>query len=273
MPELPEAETIARHLHERLAGGRVERVVHLRPDVVQGSRRRAPRWLSGGRVARVGRRAKRPIVYFAGGRGIIFCLGMTGRLTVNRVRDPVAPHTHFRMAFCGRRGELRFTDYRRFGSIQFFQVPDGSEPPELAELGVEPLEMTAAEFRALTSRRRQIKALLLDQRAIAGLGNIYCDEALHRAGIHPLTSAAELDVDRTRALYRAIRQVLRASIRAEGTTVINFAHPGGSGRFQHRLRVYGRAGEPCGRCRTAVVRIKAAGRSTHLCPRCQARRG
>jgi formamidopyrimidine-DNA glycosylase len=120
------------------------------------------------------------------------------------------------------------------------------------------------------ARRRQVKALLMDQRAVAGLGNIYCDEVLHRSGIHPLRIASTLEPQRIRRLHQAIRHILHAAIRASGSTIDSYLSPsGGPGSYQGRHRVYGREGEPCRKCNGAIVRIMAAGRSTHLCPKCQ----
>ena len=269
MPELPEAETIARQLQECLAGARLDRVVHLRRDVVKNRGRRMPSWLEGAKVQRVARRGKRVVVHLAGDRGIIFFLGMTGRLEVCPPSAPLAPHTHLRIAVRGGKRELRFNDYRRFGGLRFFDMSNGRPPQGLAELGVEPLEMSAKQFRQILSRRRQIKALLLDQRVIAGLGNIYCDEALYRAGIHPVEIAADLDARRVGRLCRAVKNVLRASIQAKGTTVISYRSAEGPGAFQKRLRVYGREGEPCHTCQTPILRLTAAGRSSHICPHCQ----
>ena len=269
MPELPEAETIARALHRDLAGRRLGKLVHLRPDIILSADKHAPHWLEGACIERVDRRGKRVVVHCDTQRGMIIYLGMTGRVSVQPARTPPPRHTHLRVAVRGVRKELRFSDDRRFGGIRFFERVDGCDPVGIAELGIEPLEMTLRQFRALLTRRRQIKALLMDQSVIAGMGNIYCDEALHRAGIHPLAIADEIDPARSSALGRAIKAVLRASIRSEGTTIINYQHPDGSGHFQRRLRVYGRDGEPCRRCGAEIVRIIAAGRSTHFCPACQ----
>lgn len=271
MPELPEAETIVRHVAPQLVGACITRVVHLRRDVLTRGPKRAPGWLVGARVERVTRRGKRPIILFDGGRGLVVLLGMSGYLGVHAAGDPVKPHTHLRLALDDGARELRFADARRFGGLSFFERAGDRTPPGLADLGLEPLDMTAPQFRAVLRRDRQVKALLMDQHTVAGLGNIYCDEALHRAGIHPLTVAARLDPARVDRLRRAIREVLSAAIRHEGTTIINFAHPDGPGNFKSRLRVYSRDGQPCRRCRATIVREVIAGRSTHYCPRCQPR--
>lgn len=258
-----------RHVAPRLVRARIARVVHLRRDILVHGPRRAPGWLIGARVQGVTRRGKRPIILFEGGQGLIVFLGMSGYLGVHAADDAVRPHTHLRLALDNGRRELRFADTRRFGGLSFFESWNGVTPAGLADLGLEPLEMTAGQFRQALGRDRQVKALLMDQHAVAGLGNIYCDEALHRAGVHPREVACALDDGRRARLYRAIRDVLRAAIRHEGTTIINFAHPDGPGQFKERLRAYGRAGAPCGTCRTPIVREVIAGRSSFYCPRCQ----
>jgi formamidopyrimidine-DNA glycosylase len=269
MPELPEAETIARKLDAALRGRTFDKVLHLRRDMVRSRPQRAPAWIEGAAVERVTRRGKRPIIHLAGGKGMVVFLGMTGHLAVHGASAAVFPHTHLRIALRGGDRELRFSDYRRFGGISFFALQNGEVPPGVADLGPEPLEMTAAQFRQILARPRQIKALLLDQSAIAGLGNIYCDEALFRVGIHPLECAARIDPERAGRLAAAIRRVLREAIRYEGTTIINYAHPDGPGAYQRKLWVYDRAGQPCRRCRTPIATMPAAGRTTHYCPTCQ----
>jgi formamidopyrimidine-DNA glycosylase len=269
MPELPEAETIARRLHALLHGKRLGPVEYIRPDIIMHGPPEIPAWLENARVQRVDRRGKRPIVHLPEGRGIIFFLGMTGKVTVQSPGREPAPHTHMRIGLADSDRELRFTDPRRFGGVSFFETANGETPAGLADLGVEPLDMTVAEFREIASRGRQIKALLMDQSAVAGLGNIYCDEALHRAGIHPLTIAARIDVKKVDRLRLAIRRVLKESIEFKGTTVSDYAHPDGPGAFQRRLRVYQHPGRPCRKCKTPIIAIAAAGRTTHLCPTCQ----
>jgi len=155
------------------------------------------------------------------------------------------------------------------GSARAFRALS-ARPAGLDDLGPEPLELSAAQFARLLDRPRQIKALLLDQRAVAGLGNIYTDEALFAAGIHPLTSAADLTLPQRRALWRAVRRILRQAVRAGGSTLRNYrTADGDEGSFQTRHRVYGRTGQQCHNCGTQIQRLLAAGRSSHVCPTCQ----
>jgi len=207
------------------------------------------------------------VIDLDGGWRLIVRLGMTGRLFVVPVDAPVEKHTHLRAAIEGTRTELRFRDPRRFGGI-WLVAADDSEIER--GVGLEPLDATVALFREAIRRRRQIKALLMDQSAIAGLGNIYCDESLHAARIHPLTVADRLGDDAAKRLLRAIKSTLRRAIRFNGSTLMDYRDADGrEGSFQKLHRVYQRAGEPCRGCGTPIRRILAAGRSTFFCPKCQ----
>jgi len=270
MPELPEAETIARYLDRRLAGLRIKRVVHLRSDMVRDRRGRSLRREVAGAIVRSARRrGKRVIVELDRGRCLVFALGMTGHPHIVESASPPAPHVHLRLALSDDGYELRLRDARRFGWIEWLSDGAGLDA-SMANLGVEPLDMTLAQFRRVISRSRQIKALLMDQSVIAGMGNIYCDEALHRCGIHPHRIAAELDADQVACLCRTIKRVLRAAIRANGSTINSYLHPdGGPGSYQDQHWVYGREGLACRTCGTPIVRMLAAGRSSHVCNLCQ----
>ncbi|MEK7757859.1 MAG: zinc finger domain-containing protein, partial [Planctomycetota bacterium] len=169
--------------------------------------------------------------------------------------------------------ELRFCDPRRFGGVWCLTGSEQSIGKPLGEVGLEPLDVTPAVFRVTLGRRRQIKALLMDQTVIAGLGNIYCDESLHAAGIHPLTRSDTLRPERANRLLRAITTILRRAIRFNGSTLMDYRDADGrEGSFQKLHRVYQREGEPCRTCRSPIRCIQAAGRSTFFCPRCQRKR-
>jgi len=272
MPELPEAETIARRLDEELTGHALDKVTLVRRDIVHGDPRPLARLLSGRRVASVRRRAKRVVLQLEPEMQLVFHLGMTGTLTICDAVDPIEKHTHLRVAIRKTGRELRFRDPRRFGGI-WCLTPDGRfVGRRLSELGPEPLKLTGAAFRRVLNRPRQIKALLMDQRFIAGLGNIYCDEALHAAGIHPQTKSNTLGKESADRLLRAIKSTLRQAIRYKGSTLMDYRTADGAmGSFQRHHRVYQRADELCRTCDTTIIRITAAGRSTFLCPSCQAR--
>lgn len=270
MPELPEAETIARELNAELAGCRLGRVHLRRSDIVHGDPRPLGKLLFGRRINRVWRRAKRVVVDLNPPAQLVFHLGMSGRLEIWNRGEPIAKHTHLRIAIPQTKIELRFRDSRRFGGIWCLTGSNKYVGRRLSELGPEPLDLNLAGFLEVLSRSRQIKALLLDQRAIAGLGNIYCDESLHAAGIHPLSKANALDRTEAHRLLRAIKTTLRKAIRHKGTTFMNYRRADGTpGSFLKYLRVYQRAGEPCHTCGTTIERLVAAGRSTFICPCCQ----
>ncbi len=270
MPELPEAETIARQLDEALSGRAIDSAEPLRTDVIHGDPRPLGALLNGRRIDHVRRRAKRVILELQPTAQLVFHLGMSGRLCLCDVDDPVEKHTHLRIRFRAIRRELRFRDPRRFGGVWCFAGGDRHVGPKLGEVGLEPLELTPAVFRRMLNRRRQVKALLLDQRVIAGLGNIYCNEALHAARIHPLTRASDLDRATADRLLRAIKSTLKRAIRFSGSTLTDYRQADGrTGSFQKYHRVYSREGNPCRTCGTTIERILVAGRSTFLCPTCQ----
>ncbi|HWQ03618.1 MAG TPA: bifunctional DNA-formamidopyrimidine glycosylase/DNA-(apurinic or apyrimidinic site) lyase, partial [Candidatus Nitrosotenuis sp.] len=199
---------------------------------------------------------------------LLIHLGMTGRLAHAPADAPAPKHTHVRFELEDGR-ELRFTDPRRFGRIALLAGAD--VPAFVARLGREPLEISEQEFlRMLAARRTMIKALLLDQRRLRGIGNIYADESLWRARLHPRRVAAQISPRQAKTLFRAIRHVLEAAIRAGGSTISDYVNASGErGFFQLRHRVYDREGKPCFRCKTKIRRILVAGRSSHFCPRCQ----
>jgi len=276
MPELPEVETVLRRLRPRLRGRRIEGVEFRRGSRVLRDTVPAPKLaghLRGARVEEVRRRGKYLILDLDCGHGLVIHLGMTGRLADHAAGHEHA-HVHARFRFEGF--DLLFTDARTFGRIVL--LPEGRVEalPGLAGLGPEPLgaEFTAAYLGGVfQGRKAPVKALLLDQRVAAGMGNIYADEALFRAGIHPLRRAGSLHAAELQRLRQAIRAVLREAIRARGTTIMNYEWASGKeGSFQTRLRVYGRAGEPCRKCGATIVLTRTAGRSACFCPNCQPRR-
>ena len=274
MPELPEVETIARGLAGHLTGRRIAWAHLSRSDVVHGGPMPLCVALHGRRVRQVRRQGKQVRVDLDAGCWLVFHLGMTGRLIVVGRDEPVEPHTHLRLTFQRWRGELRFSDPRRFGGV--WLLDEGTLRSgawigrRLPPVSADPLTISLDSFRNALRRRRQIKALLLDQRPISGLGNIYCDEALYRAGIHPLRRASELDAAAVAGLWWALRRVLAEAIRAGGSSISDYRSADNQlGSFQVRHRVYGRSGMPCRSCGTTIKRLLAAGRSTFICPRCQ----
>jgi formamidopyrimidine-DNA glycosylase len=270
MPELPEAETIAVELHRHLVDQVVGRVTVLRKDVIHGDPRPLTKVLRRRRIKRVYRRAKRVVLELEPGADLVFRLGMSGQLTLEKVDAPTKRHTHVRIVFPSLNKELRFCDPRRFGGVWCLAGHKRHVGTRMGDVGVEPLDTNLGVFAELLCRRRQIKALLMDQSVIAGLGNIYCDEALYAARIHPLTPARNIDRAQANKLLRYIKSILRKAIEHQGSTLSDYRRVGGEdGGFQQFHRVYGRERDPCHSCGTKILRIQAMGRSTHLCPRCQ----
>jgi formamidopyrimidine-DNA glycosylase len=276
VPELPEVETIARGLSAALAGRTLGPVRAARSDYVSSPRPSADAHLEGRRVESVTRCGKRLSIRLCGGGEIVVHLGMSGRLGVVPAAEPPAPHTHLRVGLDDGARELRMTDPRRFGGI-WIRAAGGSfargarrHRARPGSLGPDALDLDLAALARLLARPRRIKALLLDQHAIAGLGNIYVDEILWAARIHPATLAASIPPRRVAVLHRALRRILRAAIESGGSTIRDYRGADGEeGRFQERHRVFRRTGKPCLRCGAAIRRLVVAGRGTHVCPRCQ----
>lgn len=269
MPELPEVETVARGLHRYVTGGTVARATCRRADIMRRGSLRLRR-LEGGTVAGVERIGKNIAVRFDSRLTLVVNLGMTGRLLYSETgrfpREYAGRHLHMLLHFTAG-GEMRYHDPRRFGSLL---VTDREEIASLLGLGKDPFQMSPREFHALLrGRRAPVKSILLNQKLISGMGNIYIDEALFRAGIDP-AAPANAAAGRSGELLQAARAILRRAIRAGGTTVRDFRNAeGANGYFQRELVVYGRAGEPCIRCGSPLVRTVVAGRGTHFCPSCQ----
>lgn len=198
----------------------------------------------------------------------IIHLGMTGNLIVRPANAPFPPHTHAWISLDNEK-ELRYTDPRRFGRM--LVLPQNDTAQILGLLGLDPLEMTEEQFQnKLRSKRARIKAVLLDQRAFRGMGNIYTDESLWRARIHPARIAANLTRDEIARLYRSAQSILREAIRLGGSSISDYVNADGApGEFQIRHRVYAREGKKCSRCGARIRRIIVAGRSSYFCPRCQ----
>jgi formamidopyrimidine-DNA glycosylase len=273
VPELPEVETVRRRLAPVLEGRRLERVEIADARLTRPlAAEEVARGLEGERVAAVERRGKYLIVRFESGRALLIHLRMTGSL--RHAPDGTLGDDPYRRAVVrlDDGSDVAYRDVRRFGT---WLVLDASEIDDYvgARLGREPLDPS---FRArdlaerLANRRAPVKAAILDQRTVAGVGNIYADEALWRARIHPLRPAQTLTTDELRALHRGIRRALEAGIARQGSTLRDYALPDGSaGAMQHEFKVYGRTGEPCDRCGTPIDKIRAAGRGTWYCPSCQ----
>jgi formamidopyrimidine-DNA glycosylase len=276
VPELPEVETVRRRLAPLLEGRRIEHVEIADPRLTRPhDRLETARELTGERITKLDRRGKYLIVRFESGRALLIHLRMTGSLR-HGARGTLPDDLHRRaVVMLDDASDVAYRDVRRFGTWLLLEPSDVDGYLD-AKVGPEPL---APSYRArhlaarLTGRRAPIKAALLDQRTVAGVGNIYADEALWRARVHPLTPAAELTPDEAKAVHGAVRAVLNAGIRRQGSTLRDYQLPdGSSGTAQDRFKVYGRAGSPCTRCGTPIDKIRVAGRGTWYCPHCQVHR-
>ena len=276
MPELPEVETVVRGLRASLPGRTILDVRFGKTDFIDDPVALSEH-LPGVRIADIERLGKFICIELHSGvpaapsrepLRLVIHLGMTGQLTLRHPGDPVTPHTHCFFALDDGR-ELRYTDIRRFGRLLL--VPESRMAEFQGRLGTEPLEITREEFCArFGSRRARVKALLLDQGILRGVGNIYADESLFRARIHPARIAANLTQTRLAALHRAVRDILTAAIRLRGSSTSNYVDSDGNrGEFQLRHCVYRREGKPCVRCKGKIRRVMVAGRSSYFCPRCQ----
>jgi formamidopyrimidine-DNA glycosylase len=197
---------------------------------------------------------------------------MSGKLIASPHDAPLVPHTHVRLKLKRTQYEIRFIDPRRFGGIWLVSSDTNGDwiGKPLPEVGLDALQISKVDLDRVLKCRRRVKPLLLDQHLIAGIGNIYCDEILHRAGIHPLTRADELDAKARRRLSRAILQVLRSAIAGGGSSINDYRTiDDRPGSFQQQHRVYDRAQQPCTTCGTPIQRIVVAVRGTYICPRCQ----
>ena len=274
MPELPEAETIARGLARCLMDKTIRNVA-ARVPALRGplNLRMLRRGAKGRKVAAVRRRGKAIIVELSGKRAILLQLGMTGACRVCPAKEPLRKHEH--VIFTLSSGlSWRFEDARRFGMVELFRLDTPKAAPEfLKRLGPEPLAGGfdgGYLYGTTRSRKRSIKQLLLDQRHVAGIGNIYACEILFRAGVRPTRAAGRISKKECQRVVEGTRSVLRQAIAAGGTTVSDYKGVDGKeGAFQRELRVYGRKDEPCVTCNTPIKRVVQSGRATYYCPTCQ----
>jgi len=269
MPELPEVETIARGLQELLIGRQFIGVrVGWENLVARPTVEEFKRGLVGQRILGVKRRGKYLVFTLSSGGSLIVHLRMTGRLLIKNADDELDKHDHLIFELDDAR-ELRFNEVRKLGRVYLVD----NEDEVVGDLGPEPLDddFTSADFAALLSGRRgMIKPLLLKQQFMAGVGNIYADEALFAARIHPERRADTLTAEEAEGLYHALRQVLRQGIENRGTTLTAYRDAEGrEGENQDYLRVFRRAGQPCPRCGTPIERTVVGGRGTYFCPKCQ----
>jgi formamidopyrimidine-DNA glycosylase len=279
MPELPEVETVARGLRATVLGRRILSVTLRKTDFIDDPSL-IERHLPGRRIDAVDRYGKFMLVRLSEAQGekptngddaaaaLLVHLGMTGHIASTAAAQPLEKHTHAIFALDDGR-ELRYTDARRFGRLAYFSAE--MLPAELEGFGAEPLLVTAEEFAArIGSRHSRIKALLLDQGVLRGVGNIYADESLWRAKIHPAKVGASLSKKQLNELRRALQKILEKAIVMRGSSIANFTDAEGEpGEYQQHHRAYGREGKKCYRCGTLIRRAIIAGRSSFFCPKCQ----
>jgi len=279
MPELPEVETVARGLQIAVAGRRIVSVTLGKTDFIDNPAE-LEQHLPGQRIARIERFGKFMLMRLSkeangddasasvSGDSLLVHLGMTGHLSPHAAAEPFPKHTHVRFLLDDGR-ELRYTDARRFGRMAYFSAAHLAA--ELGRFGADPLEISEPEFlHLLKSHKSKVKALLLDQSALRGVGNIYADESLWRARIHPTRVAAKISDSEARHLRKVLQEILRRAIALRGSSIIDFLDAEGEpGEYQRRHRAYGREGKPCYRCKTPIRRVIVAGRSSYFCPKCQ----
>jgi formamidopyrimidine-DNA glycosylase len=286
MPELPEVETVRRGLTPAMEGKRIERAEIRREGLRWPFPPRLAERLTGAKVERLRRRSKYILGDLDTGETMLVHLGMSGRMTVSGLAATFIPgqfhhahpapekHDHVVLHMEGG-ARVTFNDPRRFGALDLIDTARAESHPLLANLGPEPLGNAfsgSTLVRALAGRRGPVKALLLDQRIVAGLGNIYVCEALHRARIHPARAGGRIGAARLEQLVHEIRAVLAEAIEAGGSSLRDYRQAGGElGYFQHNFRVYDREGAPCPTtgCGGTIRRIVQSGRSSYYCPRCQ----
>jgi len=281
MPELPEVETVARGLRQAILGRRILSVTLGKTDFIDDPVA-LERHLPGCRIEAVERYGKFMLLRLsaeaatngdAPGEGakqasLLVHLGMTGQMAPSPAEKPPEKHTHVCMLLDDGR-ELRYTDARRFGRIAY--LTDAPLAAELTRFGADPLEISKEEFvKRIHERRPRIKALLLDQGVLRGVGNIYADESLWRAKIHPAHLGARLSRRQTETLWSALQEILRKAIAMRGSSISDFLDAEGEpGEYQRRHRAYGREGKACHRCKSTIRRGIVAGRSSYFCPKCQ----
>lgn len=288
MPELPEVETVARGLQSSIAGRRILSVTLRKTDFMDDPAL-IERELPGRTIERIERYGKFMLLRLAEANAVpaaadaaatvmtsgapirqalLVHLGMTGNLAPSAAAQPLEKHTHATFVLDDGR-ELRYTDARRFGRMAF--LSGETLAGELQRFGADPLLVSREDFAArIRGSKARIKALLLDQTVLRGVGNIYADESLWRAKIHPATPSTRLTPQKAEELRRALKEILLRAIAKNGSSISDFVDTNGrSGSYQNYHRVYGREGKPCRRCGTAIRRIIVAGRSSHFCPVCQ----
>lgn len=272
MPELPEVETIRRGLLPKIKGQKINSAILTLPRLLEyPTPKQFIRRLKNVAIRDIGRHGKYLLFHLDNQSDLMIHLGMTGRLFVHSSNQPLDKHTHFRLLLHSSK-ELRFIDARTFGKLALVPHNDYSPVIGLAHLGIDPLssKFTLQEFAKIMDCNRQLKAVLMDQSRIAGLGNIYVDEVLHRARLNPKKSVSRLKIPQIESLFNAICEILKKALHYRGTTILSYVDSEVRyGEYQSHLKAYGRENEPCLTCGTPIRRIFLVSRSTFYCPKCQ----
>lgn len=273
MPELPEVETVVRSLRKTIIGQTIGKIKIKKTARVMPGPLQFKKHLQGAKFVSVDRRGKNILIGLSNDKTVHVHLKMTGHFYYLPISSPTGRHDHVVFDLLDNGNNLRFNDYRRFGRLTVFDSSDITLQKSLVELGPEPLEIACDDFVSLfKSHRRMIKPALLDQKFIAGIGNIYADESLHRARIHPRRLTSSISNRKLKELHGVIQTVLKDAIRLMGSSVDTFTGVNGQpGKYQKYLQVYGREGEKCFSCHGRIRREKISSRSAHYCPKCQAK--
>jgi formamidopyrimidine-DNA glycosylase len=271
MPELPEVETIVRGLRKTVVGKKIKSAKVIFPGIVKQDTKTFRKNVEKAKIIRVRRRGKYILIDLSNGSTILAHLGMTGNFLLVKSSSPGNRHDHLIVRFYENDKELRYNDQRKFGKIKSFRTSKEENVSELKKLGPESLNISSFDFINLFQKRKgRIKSALLNQQIIAGLGNIYADESLFGAKIHPAQKIDQLTFPQLRKLHQAIQIILRKAIKAGGSSIENYYNVNGEiGHFQFQHKVYGRESLSCKRCGTEIKRIKINQRSSYFCPKCQ----
>lgn len=271
MPELPEVETIVRGLQKTVVGKKIKDVNVIFPGIVKQESKNFKKNVDKSEIIGVRRRGKYILFDLSNKKTILTHLGMTGSFLFLKSSTPLDKHDHLVVKFYQSQKELRYNDPRKFGKIKSFSTCKEENIADLKKLGLESLNISSSDFVNLFQKRKgRIKSALLNQQILAGLGNIYADESLFEAKIHPQQKADKLSAKKLKRLHQGIQKILKKAIKAGGSSIENYYNVNGEiGGFQLQHKVYGREGLPCKKCRTKIKRIKISQRSSYFCPRCQ----
>lgn len=273
MPELPEVETIIRGLQQQLIGLKIVRIRVILPKVIREDKERFVSLLKGASVQGIKRRGKIILIALSNKMTILVHLKLSGQIIYTSPEKPSSKHTHLIFDLSDG-NQLRYIDPRQFGYFLLINNSELSQIRQLTTLGPDPLKISLDDFKERISKRKgRIKSLLLNQSFLAGIGNIYADEILHQAQIHPLEPAQTISIPQIEKLYQSIKEILTEAIKQKGSSIRDYLDSSGQeGGYQKLHQVYQREGKPCFTCQTKIARLKIGSRSSYFCPNCQKER-